>query len=191
MSDDRKGMGNSISRGSGDWGGAGKDFERVGDLIGEVGALRPGGAGSDPEDGLRRRLAAIWPKVVGPEISANARPLRLSRGNVVVATSSSAWAQTLGFMSEEIRTGLNAALEGGPVQSLSFHHAGWEDRGGVLQPTDGPRGLEDPAFGPGLTEEQQAALGEIEELDLEPGLKDKITQAMRASFVRGGQDKVR
>ena len=49
---------------------------------------RPGPAGGDR---LGRR--------VGPEVAANARPVQLRDGRLVVTTSSSAWAQTLQLMS--------------------------------------------------------------------------------------------
>jgi len=127
--------------------GAGKaldDFSLVGDLLprvegsaGEAGepstrAPRPGDASrataprgaEDPA----RRLAAIWPDVVGEEVAANARPVHLRRGRLVVSTSSSVWAQTLQLMSEAVLARLTERLGAGVVEQVVFRHAGWEER---------------------------------------------------------------
>ena len=60
-----------------------------------------------------RRLAAVWPDVVGPEVARNAQPRTLRAGRLVVATSSSVWAQTLQHMAGEILPRLNEALAAG------------------------------------------------------------------------------
>jgi hypothetical protein len=52
-------------------------------------------------------LVALWPRVVGDTIAANAWPARLSRDGVLhVNTSSSAWAFELGHLESEIRARL-------------------------------------------------------------------------------------
>ena len=80
------------------------DFERVGFLLPAVlGRRMP----------AERRLAAVWPDVVGPEVARNAQPRTLRRGRLVVATSSSVWAQTLQHMAGEILPRLNEALAAG------------------------------------------------------------------------------
>ena len=172
---------------SGSAGAAGPDFERLGDLLGEVGALRSSRAGSEatPEPGLDtgRRLASLWADAVGPEIAENTEPLRVKQGRLVVAASSSAWAQTLQFMVCESKARLNALMESEEVQEISFQHAGWEDR-----PRYGEKGTPAPPGGEELSDEQRAALGEVERLDLDPELREKIRQAMQASFGRGQQD---
>lgn len=162
---------------------AGPDFARLGDLLGEVGALRSTGSGRNEAADTGRRLASLWADAVGPEISANAQPLHLRRGRLTVAASSSAWAQTLQLMAEEIKTRLNALLQNEEVEDITFRHAGWKDR----EPSE-RRGVPAQAQGEQLSEEQKAALGEVEGLDLDPLLRAKITQAMQASFVRGEQD---
>ena len=92
---------------------------------------------------LAREVAHLWPQVVGPEIAANATPVYVGRGRLVVSTSSSAWAQTLHLMSEDILARLNEGLggespgtaglpgkggggRGGLLASIVFRHAGWE-----------------------------------------------------------------
>jgi hypothetical protein len=164
-------------------GAAGPDFARLGDLLGEVGPLRSSGAAPDTGPDTGRRLASLWADAVGAEIAENAEPLRMNNGRLAVATSSSAWAQTLQLMAGEIRARLNALLQTDEVEEITFRHAGWEDRG-----RGGLSGAPAPVQGEQLSEEQRAALGEVEGLDLDPGLRDKITQAMQASFVRAEQD---
>jgi hypothetical protein len=73
-----------------------------------------------------RRIVEVWTETVGPEIAANAHPLQLRAGRLVVSTSSSAWAQALQFMGEEIQADLNRRLQTEVVGSIFFRHAGWD-----------------------------------------------------------------
>jgi hypothetical protein len=172
---------------SGFAGPPGPDFERLGDLLGEVGALRSTRpepeSDADVSPDVGRRLASLWADAVGPEIAENTEPLRVTRGRLVVAASSSAWAQTLQLMGGEIKARLNAVMKSDEVHEISFRHAGWEDR-----PRYGEEGTPVPAQGEELSDEQRAALGEVERLDLDPELREKIRQAMQASFCRAEQD---
>jgi hypothetical protein len=151
-------------------------------------AAAPRGSGRDPA----RELALAWPDVVGEKVAANTRPVQLRQGRLVVSASSSAWAQTLQFMSTTIMARLNDRLGEGTVQQVAFRHAGWEQH---------PRGQpgEGSALGDGavpnqegaLSADEQAALAGVKELGLAPELERRITRAMRAAFVRGQQEYVR
>jgi hypothetical protein len=173
---------------------SGSDFRMLGDLLGEVDLLRAGG---ESEDGRRadtapragdpvRRLAALWAEIVGPEIAENAQPVQLKNGRLVVATSSSAWAQTLQLMGEDIRTRVNGCLRADAVRDIGFRHAGWESR--PPRATGGESPQPDRPATADLSTEQRTALEELSILDLDPELKDKIIRAMQAAFVRGEQD---
>ena len=104
----------------------------------------PGGSPGRQETGkvsptdTARRVAEVWDEAVGPEIAANARPVQLRQGRLVVSTSSSAWAQTLQFMGEAVRVRLNESLQTDEIRTVFFRHAGWEappDRGpAAVQP---------------------------------------------------------
>ncbi|MFH0915699.1 MAG: DUF721 domain-containing protein [bacterium] len=212
------------------------DFDRLGDLLGEAcgapprpqGASRglpgqadhiqlpgssPGqGAGADP-DALRvpaRLLAVIWPELVGDEVAANAQPVQLNRGRLVVSASSSAWAQTLQLMGDAIAARINERLGEGVVERVVFRHAGWEERPAGRSSARAATGRHpgrcdvpptpattsgdspDPEGGGGtLSAEQKAVLAEVETLDLDPDLRDQIARAMEAAFVRGQADSVR
>jgi hypothetical protein len=180
------------------------EFVRLGDLLADAhGTAAPtaskGGSGTESAGGssrdLARVLSAAWPDVVGPEVAANARPVQLRQGRLVVSASSSVWAQTLHLMSEAIVGRLNERLGGGTVERIVFRHAGWDERAQT------PRGAESapPAAGDPvpadsvlpLSSEQKEALAAVRRLDLAPELRAKIERAMRAAFVRGEQDSVR
>jgi hypothetical protein len=72
-------------------------MERIGDAVrSELGRFGTAGPMAD--------LVALWPKVVGDAVAANAWPARLGRDGVLhVNTSSSAWAFELGQLESEIR----------------------------------------------------------------------------------------
>jgi Dna[CI] antecedent, DciA len=115
------------------------DFERLGDLLpsgGEAAGGRPpegGGSADGSAEGNRqaaavcRQVAEVWEDTVGAEIAANARPVQLREGRLVVTTSSSAWSQSLQLMSELVLARLNARLGPGAVKKAVFRHAGWEE----------------------------------------------------------------
>ena len=177
--------------------------------------MHPGGAGQD----LARDLALAWPEVVGEEVAANSHPVRYSRGRLVVAASSTIWAQTLSFMEDTIARNLNQRLGQQTVDRIVFRHAGWEGRATGVAPQppvaaaaqreeatrqtyrEEPAGLAPAAEPPRatspeegrelLTAEQEAALRGVEQMGLAPELQAKILGAMRASFVRGQQESVR
>ena len=169
----------------------------------------PGGAGpggarpAGPQQDLGRLLAVVWPDVVGPEVAANTRPVQLRQGRLVVSASSSAWAQTLQLMSEAIVDRLNERLGPGSVERAVFRHAGWVEYPRSLPARPAAPGVPSPgvpspvsamssaAPPPSLSREQEEALAVVERLDLAPELREKITRAMRAAFVRAQQDSVR
>ena len=211
------------------------DFSRLGDLMGEaLGGPRPqaepapaatrgrrspapsrspGRAGTSAGgDDVVGRLALAWEAVVGPEVAANSQPVRFSRGRLVVAASSSAWAQTLHFMENAITRGLNERLGQQVVESVLFRPAGWDrfsatagqeagvapsgqtaDTGSGAAAAAPATGLGSQSTSPGaeLTPEQAAALEAVAHLGLAPRLERDIMRAMTAVFVRGQRDSVR
>jgi hypothetical protein len=178
------------------------DFDRLGDLLGEAGGVPPRTTRGGPGDRDAEVLAVIWPEVVGDEVAANARPVQLKQGRLVVSASSSAWAQTLQLMGDAVAARINERMGERVVEEVVFRHAGWEERS-AGRPVGGPggrvsAGRPSGGHGPGqvgeggaLSAEQTAALAEVEALDLSPELRDKIAHAMEAAFVRAQQDSVR
>jgi hypothetical protein len=181
-----------------------EDFDRVGSLLGDFceAAATPTSSDSQPNNEHRsvgrgdrttpgdasRALAGVWPAVVGAEVAANASPVQLKAGRLVVSTSSSVWAQTLQYMSADLAARLNERLGEGVVRQIVFRHAGWEERP-PGETADRQRPEADEA-GP-LSLEQQQALDDLERVGLPPAVRDQIMRAMRASFVRTQRDSVR
>ncbi len=147
MSDKRRRRDGSSSGGRSD---PGAEFARLGDLLPpEAGGAPVPSSGSDglaaagspnAGDDVSRRAASVWAEVVGPEVAANARPVQLRDGRLVVTTSSSAWAQTLQLMSTMVVAGLNERLGSDAVKKAVFRHAGWDPawEGGSLRSLEGP-----------------------------------------------------
>ena len=188
----------------------GTDFARLGDLLGQVFSSdadtkrpdvtrggRPGVArrnsgrmttvpglrrASGAKNGLEHGMAEVWAKVVGAEIAANAHPLQLRQGRLVVATSSPVWGQTLQLMSEQIQERLNRSLGEDAVREMIFRHAGWET--GAQAPSACREERLEPvaaaAFEP--NEEQAAALEEVERTCGDTRLREQIIRAMKAAF---------
>jgi hypothetical protein len=156
---------------------------------------------------LAAAIVLAWPQVVGEEVAANSQPVRLTRGRLAVAVSSTVWAQTLHFMEQTITRGLNERLGAVVIESMAFRHAGWQERPrrlpahaetaetGAGGATSSPTATRGPAPGqapsPEFTPEQQAALRSVEDLELGPQLAEKIVAAMKASFVRAQRGPVR
>lgn len=175
------------------------DFERVGSLLPAV-----LGRGMPAE----RRLAAVWPDVVGPEVARNARPRTLRAGRLVVATSSSVWAQTLQHMAGEILPRLNEALAVGlegqteavVIREAIFRPAGWDPGGGAGSPVALDTGPGDGDLGGDgwpreearsgsrtrrrLTAADEAAVEAVRCQAGDPELGRLISRAMRASLER-------
>lgn len=176
------------------------DFERVGDLlkgicgppVADIGTGAPEGkeGGGDASQTTARLLALVWPEIVGEEVAANARPVQLRQGRLVVSASSSAWAQTLQLMGDTVVGRVNDRLGAGTVDTVFFRHAGWERSGGRTATSAAEGGLRteapDPAAGPmpGPTPEEEEAIARVRKLGLQPGLEESIVRAVRASFRR-------
>lgn len=79
---------------------------------------RPG-AGGDGGDPLAI-VRAAWAEVAGPDVAANAQPLRIERDALVVVTRSNVWSQQLTFLSERIVADLRARLQTPAFSRLRF-----------------------------------------------------------------------
>jgi predicted nucleic acid-binding Zn ribbon protein len=72
-------------------------FSRIGDILPAV--LKSVGLDKKLKE---RELLSLWPTVVGEEIAARTRAVRVDRGVLYVQVSHSAWLQELHFMEKEI-----------------------------------------------------------------------------------------
>lgn len=74
------------------------------------------------------RLLDTWSQIVGPAVAAQAQPIQItSRKILLVATSSSAWAQNLAFERSRILTKLNAQTEHA-LTDIRFTNSQWPRR---------------------------------------------------------------
>jgi len=87
------------------------------------------GDGVLPFDPADAELWKIWPLVVGEKAAANARPLWIKDGVLKVGVSEPIWLNELRFASEDIRSGLNAALGSRAVREIQFRATGPRRRG--------------------------------------------------------------
>lgn len=153
---------------------------------------------------MSRRLAVVWPDVVGPEGAANSHLHALRNGRLTVATSSSAWAQALQDRSGEVVKRLAQALEPGVVTSVLFRPAGWDPCAGdgAVRPlkaaphewhSSGDSAGEEPVAGRagvrprkrGLTPEEEEAIEAVRSSAVEEKLGDLMARAMRAALEYG------
>ncbi len=77
--------------------------------------------------GLARKIreagiTVSWPELVGPEIAAHTRVIKLERGKLFVAVDEPAWRQELIYQKEAIRAKINTALGEGErlVEEIMF-----------------------------------------------------------------------
>jgi hypothetical protein len=181
-----------------------EDFGRVGDLLGDfcetaaapaAPEARPGrGQHAERPDGgaargdTARTLAAAWPRIAGAEVAANAVPVQLKAGRLVVSTSSSVWAHTLQYMAHDLMSRLNEYLGPGAVKQIVFRHAGWEERPHGEAPAQREAAGQEPGE---LSQGQKDALAQLEGLDMPPAIREAMARAMKASFIRSQRDSVR
>ena len=73
-----------------------------------------------------RRLLACWPEIIGSKISAQTRPISISRDVLWVATASSALANTLTFQRQSLLKKLKAQISL-PLVDIRFSTAQWQN----------------------------------------------------------------
>jgi predicted nucleic acid-binding Zn ribbon protein len=74
------------------------------------------------------RLLHLWPKIVGPEVAAQTRPLSLNaQGILQVSTSSGVWAQNLAFERIRLLAKVRSAWNPG-VKDIYFSPRQWHQR---------------------------------------------------------------
>jgi len=71
--------------------------------------------------GVRERMALeVWREVVGAQTARNTRPLLVRRGELLVAVSSSTWAQELSLMRSQLLARLNERLGDEVIHGIRF-----------------------------------------------------------------------
>jgi Dna[CI] antecedent, DciA len=170
------------------------DFCRLGELL----PVRPGvGSASSPS----HRVADVWEAAVGRETARHAQPISLRGGRLIVATSSSVWAQTLQLMADTLRGALNDAMGEEVVTEIVCRPAGWDpgaarDAAPALERRPAEPECEMPSADPAswegerrrpvraLTAAEERAIVLAQEQAGDPALGERIGAAMRASWAR-------
>jgi predicted nucleic acid-binding Zn ribbon protein len=62
-----------------------------------------------------------WPKVVGPDIAAHCRPVKLADGELTVEAESTAWATQLRLLAGKLLSGIAAQVGNNVVTKLHIH----------------------------------------------------------------------
>lgn len=81
------------------------DAHPLGEVIDELGAIRPVAAGL-----ALGRLGRRWEEVVGARLAAESTPVSLEGGRLVVTVASSAWAAQVRFLARDVGAGANRVL---------------------------------------------------------------------------------
>lgn len=66
------------------------------------------------------QLAEIWSATLGAQIASRATPVRLARGELVIAVAEAVWRQELSLLAPQITARLNQALGREVVQRIRF-----------------------------------------------------------------------
>ncbi|GAB6062060.1 DciA family protein [Deferrisoma palaeochoriense] len=76
--------------------------------------------------GPAHRVWEVWDEVAGPELARRVRPLSLRGGVLVLGVPSSAWAQQITFLRQEILSRLNERLGGSEIRAIRVRTVGDE-----------------------------------------------------------------
>ena len=74
---------------------------------------------SDPET-LVAAVQGLWPSLVGEEIAAHSRPVRLRGGTLIVEVTSHRWARELARLQPLLVERTNRCWEAGVIERMEF-----------------------------------------------------------------------
>jgi len=147
-----------------------KNAASVGNLIQSI--LRQQGL-----DGKLREYRAwqVWDEVVGPQIAAKARPIRIREGILEVRVEQPVWMQQLQLLKPKILARLNERLEGAAIKDL-YLRRGKIERELTEAETPPPPSWQSAC----LTKEEESHI----EAALAPLADQELRQSLRAILVR-------
>jgi hypothetical protein len=147
-----------------------KNAASVGNLIQSI--LRQQGL-----DGKLREYRAwqVWDEVVGPQIAAKARPIRIREGILEVRVEQPVWMQQLQLLKPKILARLNERLEGAAIKDL-YLRRGKIERDLAEAETPPPPSWQSAR----LTKEEESHI----EAALAPLADQELRQSLRAILIR-------
>jgi len=130
------------------------------------------------------RAWQIWDEVVGPQIAARARPVRIREGVLEVRVDQPVWMQQLQLLKPKILGRLNERLEGAVIKDLYLRRGKVEAEAGSAPGKAPP--LRRPA--PALSAEEEIrvekALEEIRDPDLKRQMGRLLTRQLQLEKTR-------
>ncbi len=118
-----------------------------------------------------------WSRSVPPRILTHARPVRLSRGVLIVHVSSSVWANELHYLSDDLLTRLRKAAPSSGIEKIRFQVGPLPD---LPKRPEAPPPPPEPVRLAALPEELGRALSRVDDDDL----RKAITEAATTSLAR-------
>ncbi|MDH4281866.1 MAG: DUF721 domain-containing protein [Myxococcales bacterium] len=135
-----------------------------------------------PDQLQAAKVFAWWSRSVPPRILEHARPVRFSRGVLIVNVSSSVWANELHYLTDDLLARLRTAAPAGGVEKIRFQVGPLPDIPKREAPAPPPP---TPVRLASLPEDLGRALGRVHDDDL----RRAITEAATMSLARGRKPK--
>jgi len=123
------------------------------------------------------KVFAWWSRAVPPRILKHARPVRLSRGVLIVHVSSSVWANELHYLTDDLLTRLRQYAPTAPIERIRFQVGPLPDLPKRLQH---PPPRPEPVRLASLPEELGRALSRVDD----DKLREVIAEAATTSLAR-------
>ena len=123
------------------------------------------------------KVFAWWGRSVPPRILEHARPVRLSRGILIVHVTSSVWANELHYLTNDLLTRLREHAPNTPIEKIRFQVGPLPDLPRRPEETPPPP---EPVRLASLPEELGRALSRVEDDEL----RKAITEAATTSLAR-------
>jgi len=121
------------------------------------------------------KVFAWWSRSVPPRILEHARPVRLSRGLLIVHVSSSVWANELHYLTDDLLARLREAAPTTPIERIRFQVGPLPDIPKHAQPAPAPP---QPVRLASLPEELGRALSRVEDDALRKAIADAATTSL-------------
>lgn len=128
------------------------------------------------------KVFAWWSRSVPPRILEHARPVRLSRGVLVVHVSSSVWANELHYLTDDLLARLREAAPTSGIEKIRFQVGPLPDIPKHAQPAPPPP---EPVRLASLPDELGRALSRVHDDEL----REAITEAATTSLARMRDEK--
>ena len=131
-----------------------------------------------PDQYEAAKVFAWWSRSVPPRIVENARPVRLSRGVLIVHVTSSVWANELHYLTDDLLSRLREHAPEARIEKIRFQVGPLPDIPKRHRDTPPPP---DPVRLASLPDELGRALSRVHDDDL----RKAITEAATTSLARG------